>query len=167
MRCILFLDIAFLAQHLILEACLLDRMAEEARLALTREADVFLARLAEGERRREIARAVVVERLPALFICRVAVRICDVGIDGLAVRRDDAADEASRAHAAFNLEGEDACLDELRDGAVHAHVLEGELVGTGAIFVEDFARLLVDELVGPAARLEAAAAIAALAEEHA
>lgn len=166
-RRIRFLDIALLAQHLILEARFLDRMAEEARLALAREADVLLARLAKRERRREVARTVVVEILPAFFVRRVAVRVRDVGVDCLAVRRDDAADEARRAHAALNLEGEDARLDELRDGAVHAHILERELVGARPVLVEHFARLLVDELVGPAARLEAAAAVAALAEQHA
>lgn len=164
---ILLLDIALLAQHLILEARFLDRMAEEARLALAREADVLLARLAERKRRREVARAVVVEVLPAFFVRRVAVRVRDVGVDRLAVRRDDAADEARRAHAALNLEGEDARLDELRDGAVHAHILEREFVGARPVLVEHFARLLVDELVGPAARLEAAAAVAALAKQHA
>lgn len=162
-----FLDIALLAQHLILEARFLDRMAEEARLALAREADVLLARLAERKRRREVARAVVVEILPAFFVRRIAVRVRDVGVDRLAVRRDDAADEARRAHAALNLEGEDARLDELRDGAVHAHILERELVGARPVLVEHFARLLVDELVSPAARLEAAAAVAALAKQHA
>lgn len=166
-RRILLLDIALLAQHFILEACLLDRMAEEARLALAREADVLLAWLAERKRRREVARAVVVEILPAFFVRRIAVRVRDVGVNRLAVRRDDAADEARRAHAALNLEGEDARLDELRDRAVHAHVLERELVGARPVLVEHFARLLVDELVGPAARLEAAAAVAALAEQHA
>lgn len=164
---ILLLDIALLSQHLILEARFLDRMAEEARLALAREADVLLARLAERKRRREVARAVIVEILPAFFVRRIAVRVRDVGVDRLAVRRDDAADEARWAHAALNLEGEDARLDELRDGAVHAHVLERELVGARAVLVEHFARLLVDELVGPAARLEAAAAVAALAKQHA
>ena len=166
-RRIRFLDIAFLAQHLILEARFLDRMAEEARLALAREADVLLARLAERKRRREVARAVIVEILPALFVRRIAIRVRDVGVDRLAVRRDDAADEARRAHAALNLEGEDARLDELRDRAVHAHVLEREFVGARPVLVEHFARLLVDELVSPAARLEAAAAVAALAKQHA
>ena len=141
-------------------------MAEEARLALAREADVLLARLAKGKRRREVARAVVVEILPALFVRRIAVRVRDVGVDRLTVRRDDAADEARRAHAALNLEGEDARLNQLRDGAVHAHILERELVGARPVLVEHFARLLVDELVGPAARLEAAAAVAALAKQH-
>ena len=164
---ILLLDIAFLAQHFILEARFLDRMAEEARLALAREADVLLARLAKRKRRREVARAVVVEILPAFFVRRIAVRVRDVGVDRLAVRRDDAADEARRAHASLNLEGEDARLNQLRDRAVHAHVLERELVGARAVLVEHFARLLVDELVGPAARLEAAAAVAALAKQHA
>ena len=164
---ILLLDIALLAQYLILEARFLDRLAEEARLALAREADVLLARLAERKRRREVARAVIVEILPALFVRRIAIRVRDVGVDRLAVRRDDAADEARRAHAALNLEGEDARLDELRDGAVHAHILEREFVGARPVLVEHFARLLVDELISPAARLEAAAAVAALAEQYA
>ena len=58
-------------------------------------------------------------------------------------------------------------LDELRDGAVHAHVLECQLIGTIAVFIEHFARLFVNQLIGPAAGFQAAATVAALAEDHA
>lgn len=166
-RGIFLLDVALLTQHFVLEARFLHGVAEETRLAFAREADVLFARLAERKRRREIARAVVVEILPAFFVRRVAVRVRNVRVNGLAVRRNDAADEVGRTHAALDFKREHAGLNELRDGSVHAHILERELVRAFAVLVEHFARIFVDELVRPAARLQAAAAVAALAEQHA
>ena len=95
----------------------------------------------------------------------IAVRISQIGVDGLAVSRHDAAHKISRAHAAFNLKGMYTGLDEFRNIAVHAHVLQCELVRAGTISVEDFPGLLIDELISPAAWLQAAAAIAALSED--
>ena len=167
MRVKRLVDGAFLFQDVVLEASFFHRVGEEARLALAREADVFCRRLAERERRREIARAVVVQLFPARFIRRVARRVRDVRVDGRTICRDDAAEEWRRAHAALDLEREHAGLNELRDGTVHTHVFECELVRPRASFVDALARRLVDEVVRPAARLQAAAAVAALAEHDA
>ena len=60
----------------------------------------------------------------------------------------------------------DARLDQLRDGAVHAHIFECELIGTRAVRIEYGTCFLVDERERPSANLHAAAAVAALTKEH-
>ena len=167
MRCVFLLDGAFLFEDIVLETGFLHCLREEAWLARAVESDVLSSRLAEGKGRREIARAVLIELRPALLIRRIARGVGNVGVDGRAVGRDDAAQERGGAHAALDFEREDARLDEFRNRAVHAHILERELVGAGAAFVETLAALLVDELIGPAAGLEAATAVAALTEDDA
>ena len=164
MRSIFRRDGRFCAEDFVRESGLFDGLAEEPRLAFARHADVLGSRRPEGERRREVARAVVIERAPARFVRRVAVRIGDVGVDRTAVGRDETADEVRRAHAPFDLERIDARLDQLRDGAVHAHVVERELVRPRTVLVEDGARRLIDECERPATRLHAAPAVAALTE---
>ena len=105
--------------------------------------------------------------MPARLVDLVAERIGNVAVDRLAVGAHDAADELRRAHASLDLEGVNACLNELGDVAIHAHVLQGELVRAFALGIQDLARRLVDQFIRPAAGLQTAAAVAALTEEHA
>ena len=136
-----------------MEARFFHCLAEEARLTLAGKADILHGRLTKGEGRCEIARTIFIKALPAIFVRFVARWICDIGIDCLAVGRNNAVDKGRRAHAAFYLKGEDTCLNELRNGAVHAHVLKRKFVRTGGVFVENFARRIIDELVRPTAGL--------------
>ena len=165
-RCILLFHRTLGAQHLVGKARLLDRLAEEARFAFARHADVDGGRLSERERRRVVAYAVVVERTPTLLVRRVAVRVGDVCVNRLAVGRDEPRDELGRTHPPLNFERIDPRLNECGDGAVHAHILECELVRPGAVRIEHFSCRLVDEGKRPAADLHAASAVAALSEEH-
>ena len=160
-------DRRLLAQHLVGKARLLDRLTEEARLALTRHADVDCRRLSKCKCGRVVAHAVFVEAAPALLIRRIAVRIGNVGVDGGTVGGDEAADELRRAHPPLDFERKDARLYECGDGTIHAHILECQLVRPGAGRVEHLSRLLVDEGKRPAADLHAASAVAALPEENA
>ena len=155
----------FLLQDVVLQASFFDGFAEESRLALAIEADGSGIRLAEGKGGGEVAGTAFVELLPVFFVDGVADRVSEIAVNSAAIGSDDTAHEVCRAHASLNLEGADAGLDELGNAAVHAHVFEGKLVRAGAIGIEDFFGLLVDELIGPAAWLQAAAAVAALTEQ--
>ena len=165
-RCILLFHRTLGAQHLVGKARLLDRLAEEARFAFARHADVDGGRLSERKCRRVVAYAVVVERTPTLLVRRVAVRVGDVCVNRLAVGRDEPRDELGRAHPPFDFERIDPRLNECGDGAVHTHILECELVWTGTVRVEHFSCRLVDEGKRPAADLHAASTVAALPKEH-
>ena len=101
---VLLRDRRLLTQYLVGKACLLDRLTEEARLALARHADVDCRRLSKRKCGRVVAHAVFVEGAPAFLIRRIAVRIGDVGVDGGTIGGDEAADELRRAHPPLDFE---------------------------------------------------------------
>ena len=165
-RGVLCLNGLLLLQHFILQACFLHGVAEEAGLTLAGEANILFGGAAEGKGGGEVPGAVLVEGTPAFLIHRVALGVGDVGIDSLAIGGDNTTDEGGGAHAAFNLEGEYPCLNQLWYGAVHAHILQGKLVRSLAFLVQNLAGFFVDKLIGPAAGFQAASTVAALAKEH-
>ena len=153
-------------QDIILEARLLHSTAEETRLPAAVKADGPFIRLPQGKGSGKVTGPVLVQFLPAFLIHRIAHRVCNIGINCLSVGSHDAAHKIRRAHAPLNLEGKYPCLNQLRDIPVHAHVLQGQLVVLLVILIKNLPRRLVNQLVLPAARLQAASPVAALAEQH-
>ena len=144
-----------------------DRMAEKARLSRSVPSDIVRRDLSERGAGTEIADSAFVKRPPIILVDPIARRVGQIGVDGLSIKADDAEHKIRRPHAALDFERENARLNELRDMAVHTHVLYREFVSAFPVFIQYFARFLVNKPIRPAAGLQTKAAVAALAEKHA
>ena len=151
--------------------------AEEARLALPGVADGRRPRVAEGVDRAQVPHPHLLQFPVFIPVELVAAGVGVVPVQGAAVEADQAPEETGLPHPPLDLQGADPGVDHLRQERQQADVLDCQEVGPrvsgvlagrcfGAAGGQHRPGLPVDQFEWPAAGLQAAATVAALAEQH-
>ena len=156
-----------LLENFILEAWLLYGITKESRLSAAIKANILGIWLSQSKSSSKISSPILVQILPILFVNAIAHRICNIGINSPSIGSYNTAHEICWAHTAFNFKGEYPCLNQLRNIAIHTHILQGQLIIMLIILIQNSTSILLYQLIRPTAWLQASATIAALAEENA